>query len=123
MKMKYFIYLIFVALCLLSIKSNEILNDLNLQEDNEITNLILGDKLQSKSIITNKFSSDKLKKLSARIKQKNDCSYFNFCNKNGDCIDGKCVCKNGWTNYDCSISKLVFILRSMLKCMFKQWCL
>lgn len=35
-----------------------------------------------------------------------DCSSFNNCNGHGQCHDCKCVCEPGWTNYDCSISKL-----------------
>lgn len=34
-----------------------------------------------------------------------DCSVFNFCNGNGSCVNSKCVCNEGYTNYDCSISK------------------
>lgn len=33
------------------------------------------------------------------------CAIFNNCNNNGKCVDGKCQCKEGWSNYDCSISK------------------
>lgn len=109
MKMKYFISVIFIVICIINIHSNEILNDINIQEENEITDLILNEKSNSKTNANKnvKSTSDKIKNISKRLKQLNDCSYFNFCNKNGDCVDGKCVCKNGWTNYDCSISKFL----------------
>jgi hypothetical protein len=33
-----------------------------------------------------------------------DCSQFNNCNGHGVCHNAQCVCQEGWTNYDCSIS-------------------
>ncbi|MCP3686009.1 MAG: hypothetical protein GY861_25470 [bacterium] len=46
------------------------------------------------------------KKTSAERKEKGiDCKFLNYCNKNGKCVNGKCVCSPGWMNYDCSISK------------------
>ena len=39
-----------------------------------------------------------------------DCSSLNNCNGHGDCQNCQCVCQQGWTNYDCSISKSKLII-------------
>lgn len=39
-----------------------------------------------------------------------ECSIFNKCNSNGKCVNGKCVCFGGYTNFDCSISKFIIFI-------------
>lgn len=48
-----------------------------------------------------------------------NCKNLNNCNGNGDCVNGQCKCYQGWTNYDCSVSKNKFKFRFMPKFLFE----
>lgn len=46
-----------------------------------------------------------------------DCKFANNCNNHGECKDGKCICFDGWTSYDCSISLCVNFCSGHGKCL------
>lgn len=79
-------------------------NFLKFMKQNEITAKDLLNELDTVNFKDDEDCDDIFKPNKPDKKNSNDCTYANNCNNHGKCIDGKCVCDEGWTNYDCSIS-------------------
>lgn len=59
---------------------------------------------------------DDIFKEPTKKKDDKDCKFANNCNGHGICKDGKCVCFDGWTSYDCSISLCINFCSNHGKC-------